>query len=106
MSTFTRRGWVAPPALFGVFFLLPVIGLAWFAITDGDVAAELGSSSTWDALRLSVLTATLTLFLAVVLGTPLAYLLAASEAGWARLTATLLDLPVWCCTPVGAGSRC
>jgi molybdate transport system permease protein len=89
-----NQWWILLPALFGVFFLLPLLGLVWFGLTDGDVASELRSSNTWDALRLSVLTATMTLMLAIVLGTPLAYLLAASEAGWARLTATLLDLPL------------
>ena len=94
MPRAAHSSWVVVAVLFGGFFLLPLLGLAWFAITDGDVASELGSSTTWDALRLSVLTATLTLVLAVVLGTPLAYLLASSQAGWARLTATLLDLPL------------
>jgi len=89
-----RNWWVALPVLFGLFFVVPLLGLVWFALTEGDVASELRSSATWEALRLSVLTATLTLVLAVLLGTPLAYLLAASEAGWARLTATLLDLPL------------
>jgi len=88
------RWWIVLPVLFGGFFLLPLIGLGWFAVTDGDVASELGSSTTWDALRLSIITATLTLVLAVAFGTPLAYLLAASDAGWARLIATLLDLPL------------
>ena len=89
-----QRAWVVLPGLFGAFFLLPLLGLVWFALTDGDVAAELGSSTTWDALRLSLLSSTLTLVLAVLLGTPLAYLLAASQASWARLAATLLDLPL------------
>jgi molybdate transport system permease protein len=89
-----RRAWVVLPALFGAFFLLPLLGLIWFALTDGDVAAELGRSTVWDALRLSLFTSTLTLVLAVLLGTPLAYLLATSQASWARLAATLLDLPL------------
>lgn len=86
--------WTILPVFFGVFFTLPLIGLIWFAITDGNVAAELGSRTTWDALQLSIVTATLTLFLAVLLGTPLAYLLATSNTGWSRLVATLLDLPL------------
>jgi len=89
-----RRAWVIAPALFALFFVLPLLGLLLRALTDGDVGAELRSSATWTALRLSVLTATLALLLAVLLGTPLAFVLATARSGWARVAATLLDLPL------------
>ncbi len=89
-----RRLWVVPPLAFGLFFVLPLAGLALRALTDGDVAAELRSDTTLDALRLSVITATLTLVIAVGLGTPLAYLMARSRSGLMRLAATLFDLPL------------
>ena len=82
------------PLLFGAFFVLPLLGLVWFSLTDGEVAQALASAQTWQALRLSLLTATLTLVVAVGLGTPLAYLLATRDAAWARLAATFLDLPL------------
>jgi molybdate transport system permease protein len=81
-------------ALLLLFFALPLAGIVWRALTDGDVADELGSSATWEALRLSVATSTLTLALAVLLGTPLAYLLARSRSWAARVTTSLLDLPL------------
>lgn len=89
-----RRAWVLLPIAFGLFFVLPMIGLFLRAFTDGDVTAELRSSTTWRALRLSLLTATATLAIALALGTPLAYLLARSGSNLARLAATLLDLPL------------
>ena len=88
------RLWFVLPLAFALFFVLPMGGLIARALTDGDVAAELGSGDTWRALRLSVVTATLALALALVLGTPLAYLLAHSRSSASRLAAALLDLPL------------
>ena len=81
-------------ALLALLFLLPLVGLLWRALSDGDVGDELGASQTWEALRLSVITATITLAFAIVLGTPLAYLLARSRSGAARVATSLLDLPL------------
>ena len=81
-------------ALLALLLLLPLAGLVWRALSDGDVAAELGSGATWEALRLSVVTATIALALSVLLGTPLAWLLARSRTRAARLAASLLDLPL------------
>ena len=94
MSTPLRRLWLVAPLAFALFFLLPLVGLLVRALSDGDVAAELRSGATWRALRLSLGTATVTLVLAVALGTPLAYLLARSGSSLTRLTAALLDLPL------------
>ena len=77
-----------------LFLALPLAGIVWRAVTDGDVAAELRSGAAWDALRLSVVTSTLTLALAALLGTPLAYLLARSRSSAARVLTSLLDLPL------------
>jgi len=89
-----RVALIAAAALLVLFFALPLLGLVWRAISDGNVTDELGSAATWEAMRLSVLTSTLTLGLAVLLGTPLAYLLARSRSPAARLTTSLLDLPL------------
>ena len=77
-----------------LFLALPLAGIVWRALTGGDVAAELASGATWAALRLSVVTSTLALGLAVLLGTPLAYLLARSASPAARVVTSLLDLPL------------
>lgn len=89
-----RWAWLLPAALFALFFLVPIAALFVRALTDGDVLAELRSSATWQALRLSVLTATLALVIAVVMGTPLALLLARRRGRLARAVATLLELPL------------
>lgn len=94
MSALARGGWLALAALFALFFLLPVAGLGLRALTDGDVASALRSDDTWRALRLSLVTATLATGLAALLGTPLAYALARSGRGGARLAAALIDLPI------------
>ncbi|MQC27610.1 MAG: molybdate ABC transporter permease subunit [Chloroflexi bacterium] len=93
-ATVLRHAWVVLPAAFALFFIVPLVGLLVRAASDGDVGAQLRAGSTWTALRLSVMTATFALALAIVLGTPLAYALASSRASWARLAATLLDLPL------------
>jgi len=94
--------WVVLAAAFGLFFVVPIIGLFVRALTDGDVGAELQSTATWEALTLSVATATLATGIALALGTPLAYLLAGSSSRWARAAATALELPI-VLPPVVAG---
>ena len=94
MSRSVSIALVVAATLLALLLLLPLGGLVWRALSDGDVAAELGSGATWDALRLSVVTATISLAIAVLLGTPLAWLLARSRARAARLAASLLDLPL------------
>jgi len=86
--------WLSLSLLFVLFFALPLTGLVWRATTDGNVGDALTSSRTLEALRLSLATATLTTVLAVVLSTPLAYLLASRPNAASRLLATLLELPL------------
>ncbi len=88
------RCWLLVSVLFALFFLLPIVGLGLYAFTNGDVASELRSSDTWHALWLSLATATLAMVLAVLLGTPLAYVLARSGRRGARIAAGLIDLPI------------
>ncbi|CAA9411321.1 MAG: Molybdenum ABC transporter permease protein ModB [uncultured Propionibacteriaceae bacterium] len=88
---------LALPALAGLSFLvLPLLGLlirapwsnAWQVITDDEALL---------ALRLSLITATVAMVLAVLLGVPLAWLLARSDLpamGWLRAVITVpLVLP-------------
>jgi len=67
-----------------------------------DVLAALTLPTALDALRLSLLTTCLTLGLTILLGTPLAYLLARYAFPGKRLVETLVDLPV-VLPPVVAG---
>lgn len=89
-----RIGLVSIAAVLTLLLLLPLAGLILRALTDGDVVTQLTTGKTWDAIQLSMFTATITLLIIVLLGTPLAYLLAHSQSRIARLTNTLIDLPL------------
>jgi len=84
-----------------VLLALPVATLLLRAMRP-DVLAALTLPTALDALRLSLLTTSLTLGLTILLGTPLAYLLARYAFPGKRLVETLVDLPV-VLPPVVAG---
>jgi len=83
-----------PALLFGVFFLTPLIALVYRALQDEDVVSRLTDDVVLHALRLSLLTSTLTLALALLLGVPLAYLLARVRFPGKQFVDTLVDLPM------------
>jgi len=98
----------APPPLLllaasvlALLLALPVATLLLRAMRP-DVLAALTLPTALDALRLSLLTTSLTLGLTILLGTPLAYLLARYAFPGRRLVETLVDLPV-VLPPVVAG---
>jgi molybdate transport system permease protein len=73
---------------------LPVLALLARAFGSGLVSAAFGSSVVLDALVLSLITTSVSLLLALVFGTPLAFLLARRTGrGW-RLAEVLVDLPI------------
>lgn len=81
-------------AVFAAFFLLPFVGLISRALDEDQTWDLMTSDLALDALRLSILTSTLTTILAVTFGTPVAYLLSrASFRGKAAVDA-LIDLPI------------
>jgi molybdate transport system permease protein len=84
----------APALLFGLFVLAPLAALVYRALRDEDVLARLNDDMVTSALRLSLITSTLTLGLALLLGVPLAYLLARTRFPGKRLVDTLVDLPM------------
>lgn len=83
-----------PAALFGAFVLVPLGALVYRALRDEGVAERLTDSSVQAALRLSLITSTLTLVIALLLGIPLAYLLARTHFPGKQLVDTLVDLPM------------
>lgn len=89
-------GWLfSPPALlFGAFVVVPLAALAWRAIESGALADNVTSSLVLDSLRLSAITSTITLAVAIMVGTPLAYLLARREFPGKMLVDLLIDLPI------------
>ncbi len=79
---------------FGIFFVLPFVGLVDRAIQDGDTWDLLRTDIARDALILSLWTSTLTVILAVIFGTPVAYLLARRNFPGKAIVDALIDLPI------------
>lgn len=82
------------PALGGlVFLVLPLVALLvrapWRSLPD-----QLSSVAVWQALRLSLITATAATAVALVLGVPLAWLLARARFPGRRLVRALVTLPL------------
>ncbi|HEV2347508.1 MAG TPA: molybdate ABC transporter permease subunit [Actinocrinis sp.] len=90
------------PALVGLGFLvLPVVGL--LAKTPWrELPALLAAGDSWTALRLSLETATLATGVSLVLGVPLAWLLARTRVPARRLVRALVTVPL-VLPPVVAG---
>ena len=95
-SRFTRQAewiFILPGLVLLALFALPLFSLLWRAGTEGlfHYATE---SSALTALRLSLLTSTLSMIVAVVTGTPLAFVLARRKFIGKTWIELLIDLPV------------
>jgi molybdate transport system permease protein len=74
------------------FLLLPLAALLWRA-NLGQLWVHLSDPVALQAIRLSLQTTTISAFLIVLLGTPVAYLLARHDFPLRRVVDTLIDLP-------------
>ncbi len=75
-----------------LFLVLPLVAVVLRALplrAEGWLSA-----STFDALRLSLFTATLSATLAIIVGTPIAYLLAREEFTGKAIVDALIDVPM------------
>jgi molybdate transport system permease protein len=90
-----RGSWLlaVPAALLGFFLLVPLLGLLLGTGTD-DVERALSSPLLGPALALSLVTTLISLLVIVLLGTPLAWLLARGRGRILRAIETLVELPV------------
>ncbi len=79
---------------FALFFVLPFAGLVNRAIEDGNTWDLWRTQQARDALLLSLWTSTLTVVLAVVFGTPVAYMLARWRFPGKSIIDALVDLPI------------
>ncbi len=80
--------------LFALFLGLPVLALVGRALLDGSLQVAIASPEVLDALWPSLLTTSISLGITVVLGLPLAVVLARREfrgKGWLE---TVVDLPI------------
>ena len=80
-------------AILAAFLALPISALFVTATVD-NMEVGLGHKLVWPALRLSLITTTITLVIVVVLGTPLAWTLARAQGRVARTVETFLQLPI------------
>jgi molybdate transport system permease protein len=81
-------------ALFVGFLLLPLVAMTWRAVDSGEVQRNITTAFVIDAMKLSAVTSTITLVLAILFGTPLAYLLARKTFPGKVLVDLLIDLPM------------
>ena len=81
-------------ALLVVFLALPLVGLVVRAVGSNALVAALLRPIVLDALRLSLLSTSLVLLLALGLGSPLALLLARRRFWGSGLLDSLVDLPI------------
>jgi molybdate transport system permease protein len=93
MSFVVRAGLVAAAALLVALIALPLANL-FVHLTPADVAAALQTPDARAALLLSAVTTAIALALTVLLGTPLAYILARSSFPGRRIVDALVDLPI------------
>lgn len=88
-----RAALAAAGCVLVAFLLLPLAALV-VRTSPADVRSGLSHPLVWPALRLSLLTTSVSLALVVTFGTPLAWLLAHARGRGAPLLETLLELPV------------
>ncbi len=82
-----------PSLILLTFFALPLIALIYRSIAP-DFFANALSKQAFQALKLSLVTSSITTLVAVVLGTPLAYLLARWKFRFKAWLELILDLPI------------
>jgi molybdate transport system permease protein len=80
--------------LFVAFMAVPLAALTWRALDSGELAENVTSDFVLDAMRLSAITSTFSLILAVLFGTPLAYLLARRNFPGKVVVDLVVDLPI------------
>jgi molybdate transport system permease protein len=88
------RGLVALAALFVAFLGLPVVALVARTILDGSLAAAAASPVVLTALWLSLATTAVSLVVTVLLGGPLAIVLARRRFRGKWLVEAIVDLPI------------
>jgi len=80
--------------LFAIFLALPVLTLVGRSLLSGALGAVAGSSAVLAALGLSLTTTAISLLLTVMLGTPLAFVLARRSFRGKWLVDAFVDLPI------------
>jgi molybdate transport system permease protein len=85
----------APLALIFVGFMaIPLGAMFWRAFDSGELQKNITSDMVMHAMRLSAITSTISLALAIIFGTPVAYLLARRSFPGKVIVDLLVDLPI------------
>lgn len=84
---------VGAGAVIVLFLAAPLLALA-LGTSPSDLREGLAHPLVWPALRLSLVTTTISLLIVVLFGTPLAWVLARSQSRALGLVQTLLQLPI------------
>jgi molybdate transport system permease protein len=84
----------AVAGLFALFLGVPVLALVVRSIVDGSLRVALGSPVVLDALWLSLVTTSISLAVTVILGLPLAIVLARRTFRGKGLIEAVVDLPI------------
>lgn len=92
-DTVERLALAAAGGLLVLFLSVPVLGLVT-TISLSDFLAGLSQPLVWPALRLSLLTSSSSLLVAVLLGAPLAWTLSRSESRLSRTIEIAVQLPI------------
>lgn len=93
LSPLTEWLFILPSLLLLALLALPVLALLWRAGSEGMLSL-VAQPSALSALRLSLLTSTLSMLIAIVTGTPLAFVLARRKFAGKAFLELLIDLPV------------
>ncbi len=89
-----ERSLLAIAGLFALFLGLPVATLVVRSILDGSLRVALASPEVLDALWLSLVTTAISLVVTVLLGLPLAFVLARRRFWGRGLVEAVVDLPI------------
>ena len=93
LSPLTEWLFVLPSLLLLALLALPVLALLWRAGTEGMLML-IAQPSAVSALKLSLMTSTLSMLIAIVTGTPLAFVLARRKFTGKAFLELVIDLPV------------
>lgn len=85
---------MVPAAALALFLAVPLVGLLVRAATSSGLLAAVFRPIVLDALRLSLITTTIVLVVTVLLGSPLALLLARRRLRGRVILDSLVDLPI------------
>ncbi|MQF97942.1 MAG: molybdate ABC transporter permease subunit [SAR202 cluster bacterium] len=84
------------------FIGIPLVALLYAAISDEEFLVSLSNPMVYKALYLSLYTSAISMFIIVIVGTPVGYILAHNTKGIFRVVDILIELPI-VLPPVVAG---